>query len=335
MASLFNAGVRWVWAAGIVTVTSLAILLYVVNSASADQMVATWYGQEFAGSPTASGETFDPNGYTAAHKTLPFGTKLLVTYQGKSVVVRINDRGPYSDGVDLDLSEAAAGAIGFKNVGYDIVEANIVDPGTPVGPYAGSSSGAGTTSSGAGTTSSMAPAGGAGAAPSTASSGGGTTAKAVTTQGSTGGATPEVTGTTAATQPASTVSPAGQTAAADPTLQPEQNGTTAGQATSPKGATVNTLAAPSQVTGGTTAAATGGTTAAKSSTVPQVSGMVYGATASESAAGVTPQKAATTTGKVKLVELPKTGGPGYPIFTLLIVGGLMIGGGLIFRRAAR
>src|SRR5690606_15157381 len=55
--------------------------------------VASWYGREFAGRKTANGERFDPSGYTAAHRTLPFGSKVRVTRGGKSVIVRINDRG--------------------------------------------------------------------------------------------------------------------------------------------------------------------------------------------------------------------------------------------------
>lgn len=71
---------------------------------------ASFYGLRFKGRPTASGEIFDPQAMTAAHRTLPFGTRLLVTntVNGRSVVVRINDRGPYTHGRILDLSRAAA-----------------------------------------------------------------------------------------------------------------------------------------------------------------------------------------------------------------------------------
>ena len=69
--------------------------------------IASWYGEDFHGKYTANGEVFDLNGLTAAHRTLPFGTKLRVTFQGKSVVVRVNDRGPYAKGRGLDLSKAA------------------------------------------------------------------------------------------------------------------------------------------------------------------------------------------------------------------------------------
>lgn len=103
--------------------------------ARAEQMVASWYGPGFEGATTASGETFNPNDYTAAHKTLPFGTKLIVTYNGRSVVVRINDRGPYVAGRDLDLSQAAAEYIGLTAAGEAAVEVSTADPSTPTGPY--------------------------------------------------------------------------------------------------------------------------------------------------------------------------------------------------------
>jgi rare lipoprotein A len=79
--------------------------------------VASWYGREFAGHRTASGERFDPSGYTAAHRTLPFGSKVRVTRGGKSVVVRINDRGPFHGGRVIDLSQAAASELGLVNAG--------------------------------------------------------------------------------------------------------------------------------------------------------------------------------------------------------------------------
>ncbi len=73
-------------------------------------MVASWYGDEFHGRPTASGEIFNMYDYTAAHRTLPFGTRLRLINpeNGRSVVVRINDRGPFVRGRDIDISYAAA-----------------------------------------------------------------------------------------------------------------------------------------------------------------------------------------------------------------------------------
>ena len=76
-------------------------------------MVASYQDYSLAGSMTASGEPFDPEGYTAAHRTLPLGTRLLVSYGGRSVEVTVNDRGPYVAGYDLDLSLAAARDIGL------------------------------------------------------------------------------------------------------------------------------------------------------------------------------------------------------------------------------
>lgn len=79
---------------------------------------ASWYGPGFNGRRAASGERFDQNSMTAAHKTLPFGTVLLVTNtnNSRSILVRINDRGPYVAGRMLDLSAAAARAIGMSGV---------------------------------------------------------------------------------------------------------------------------------------------------------------------------------------------------------------------------
>ena len=81
--------------------------------------VASWYGPSFHGKKTANGEKFNTNDLTAAHKTLPFGTEVRVTNErtGKSVVVRINDRGPYAHDRVIDLSKAAAQAVGIEGVG--------------------------------------------------------------------------------------------------------------------------------------------------------------------------------------------------------------------------
>lgn len=83
---------------------------------------ATWYGDLLGNQGTASGEPYIPNHFTAAHKTLPFGTKLLVTNlaNGKKIEVTVNDRGPYATGVDLDLSRSAFEAI--ASIGAGIIE---------------------------------------------------------------------------------------------------------------------------------------------------------------------------------------------------------------------
>lgn len=80
---------------------------------------ASYYGNELAGNPTANGERFDPQQLTAAHRTLPLGSKVRVTNSrnGQSVVVRVNDRGPYHGNRVIDLSAAAARAIGLIRTG--------------------------------------------------------------------------------------------------------------------------------------------------------------------------------------------------------------------------
>jgi rare lipoprotein A len=85
---------------------------------------ASWYGRRFQGRRTASGEPFDMRELTAAHKTLPFGTKVRVRSlrNGREVVVRINDRGPFTKGRVIDLSRAAIKALGLSARGVIQVE---------------------------------------------------------------------------------------------------------------------------------------------------------------------------------------------------------------------
>ena len=80
--------------------------------------VASWYGPGFQGRRTASGERFNTNALTAAHRSLPFGSRVRVTNEqtGRSVVVRINDRGPFAHGRVIDLSKASARAVGVSGV---------------------------------------------------------------------------------------------------------------------------------------------------------------------------------------------------------------------------
>jgi rare lipoprotein A len=87
---------------------------------------ASCYGPE-SGTRTASGERFNWHAMTAAHRTLPFGTLARVTYQGRSVVVRITDRGPFVKGRTIDLSLGACQRIGLVAVGVGPVEIEIVD----------------------------------------------------------------------------------------------------------------------------------------------------------------------------------------------------------------
>ena len=86
---------------------------------------ASFYGSE-SGSRTASGQRFNQNAMTAAHRSLPFGTKLRVTHRGQSVVVTVNDRGPFIRGRVLDLSKGAARAIGLTGAGVGHVTAEVV-----------------------------------------------------------------------------------------------------------------------------------------------------------------------------------------------------------------
>jgi rare lipoprotein A len=83
--------------------------------------IASFYGNE-SGSQTASGQRFNENALTCAHRTLPFGTKLRVTHGSRSVVVTVNDRGPFVHGRVLDLSTAAARALGIDGLGQVTAE---------------------------------------------------------------------------------------------------------------------------------------------------------------------------------------------------------------------
>lgn len=87
--------------------------------------MASFYGNE-SGSKTASGQRFNQNAMTCAHRSLPFGTKLRVTHGGRSVVVTVNDRGPFVHGRVLDLSTAAARAVGLTSAGVGRVVAEVV-----------------------------------------------------------------------------------------------------------------------------------------------------------------------------------------------------------------
>ncbi|GAB5521862.1 MAG: hypothetical protein RhofKO_41130 [Rhodothermales bacterium] len=91
--------------------------------------IASWYGPGYEGNLTASGEPFDPNAITAAHKTLPFGTRVTVVHlgSGQEITVRINDRGPFVEGRIIDLSQAAAQRIGMIDQGVADVKLLFVE----------------------------------------------------------------------------------------------------------------------------------------------------------------------------------------------------------------
>ena len=99
---------------------------------------ASWYGREHQGLRTSSGERFNRFHYTCAHKTLPFGTRLRVTNieTGKSVVVRVSDRGPFRHQRILDLAEVAARPLGIVDHGAATIIAQVVPATTPLGPSA-------------------------------------------------------------------------------------------------------------------------------------------------------------------------------------------------------
>ncbi len=98
---------------------------------------ASWYGEPFHGRKTASGEVFDMSAMTAAHKTLPFGTRVLVVNldNGRRVVVRVNDRGPFVAGRIIDLSKAAGALIGLDASGIARVELRPAPAGARLGAH--------------------------------------------------------------------------------------------------------------------------------------------------------------------------------------------------------
>jgi rare lipoprotein A len=102
----------------------------ILDDAHAMRGLASFYGK---GSHTATGEAFNPRDLTAAHKTLPFGTRVRVTRvdNGDSVIVRINDRGPFKPGRVIDLSERAAEDLRITDKGIAAVKLEVVDRGPP------------------------------------------------------------------------------------------------------------------------------------------------------------------------------------------------------------
>lgn len=102
--------------------------LFGTRAGAAEVGIASYYGEDFQGKKTASGETFDQRKLTCAHRELPFGTRLRVTNleNDKSVVVRVNDRGPWVSGRIIDLSFAAAQKIGMLERGLVKVKIEIL-----------------------------------------------------------------------------------------------------------------------------------------------------------------------------------------------------------------
>ncbi|WP_454916671.1 septal ring lytic transglycosylase RlpA family protein [Xanthobacter sediminis] len=112
----------------VLSCAALSLMAFAPSSGRADTStgIASFYWQ---GQRTASGERFNPGELTAAHRSLPFGTKVRVTNvrNGKSVVVRINDRGPFVRGRIIDVSRAAASHLGFTGHGVARVSLAVVD----------------------------------------------------------------------------------------------------------------------------------------------------------------------------------------------------------------
>jgi rare lipoprotein A len=137
---LIGVGLLIVVAAGCVTVGTRRPPTQVPTRAVEDG-VASWYGPGFHGRRTASGEVYDQHELTAAHRTLPIGTRVVVTnlVNGRSVEVRINDRGPFVEGRTIDLSYAAARSIGMIGTGTARVRVEVLGatgPSLPAAAYA-------------------------------------------------------------------------------------------------------------------------------------------------------------------------------------------------------
>jgi rare lipoprotein A len=113
---------------GVIPGTSKSHASDTVRVAQSVSGPASWYGGKFHGRRTANGERFNKNELTAAHRSLPFGTRVRVTNQrnGRSVVVRINDRGPFVGNRVIDLSRAAAEAVGMLRSGVAPVQLDIL-----------------------------------------------------------------------------------------------------------------------------------------------------------------------------------------------------------------
>ena len=118
------------WTLYLISVVALLglVLLYQAAGPYYEVGIASWYGPGFDGNYTANGEVYDMNEISAAHKTLPFGTVVRVVEfsTGKSIVVRINDRGPFIEGRIIDLSKGAARELGIIDKGITKVGLRII-----------------------------------------------------------------------------------------------------------------------------------------------------------------------------------------------------------------
>ena len=105
-------------------------MILAASAAAAQEGEASYYADSLNGGKTASGEIYDKDALSAAHRSLPFGTKVRVTYlkTGQSVVVVINDRGPFAKGRIIDLSSAAAKQLGLIDAGHGKVKLEVMAP---------------------------------------------------------------------------------------------------------------------------------------------------------------------------------------------------------------
>lgn len=113
----------------LIALVCLTSLIFAQSDIISPETYASYYGEAFNGRPTASGEIFDMNAYTAAHRTLPFGTMVEVTNleNGKKVIVRINDRGPFVGNREIDISKAAAASLDMLSRGVTRVSLRRID----------------------------------------------------------------------------------------------------------------------------------------------------------------------------------------------------------------
>ena len=126
---LFPGGTKRRLATLVAAVAVLALAALAGADSTCSTGSASWYGDEFADRPTASGQRYDPVKLTGAHRTLPLGSRVRVTnlLNGRSVLVTINDRGPFTHRRDIDLSYAAARALGMLRTGVARVRIELVE----------------------------------------------------------------------------------------------------------------------------------------------------------------------------------------------------------------
>lgn len=111
---------------GAAATLAAALFMQTPVQSAQEEVIASWYGEKYRGRTTANGEVFNPDLPTAAHKTLPFGTRVKCTLGSRSVIVRINDRGPFVKGRSLDLSRAAFAQLAHPDAGLIKIKIEIL-----------------------------------------------------------------------------------------------------------------------------------------------------------------------------------------------------------------